>query len=122
MSTRIVPVFHRYLQFLPATDLPGVEEKRQEFLDTLLTFSEAMRELKEGGFFFGGSSPIMVDLIAVPWLQRFWVLDECKGPFFVPQTTKWKRWNAWVKSLSDLKSYNETESDREPTRKLYKRE
>ncbi|KAI5841445.1 glutathione S-transferase [Morchella snyderi] len=114
VSTRIVPVFYRYLQFLPATDLPGLEGKRQEFLDTLLTFSEAMRELKEGGFFSGGSSPIMVDLIAAPWLQSFWVLDEYKGPFF-------KRWNAWIKSLSDLKSYNETESDREPTRKLYKR-
>lgn len=83
VSTRMVPAFHRYLQFLPATDLPGLEEKRQEFLDTLLTFSKAMREPKEGGFFFGGSNPMRVDLIAAPWLQRFWVLDEYKGPFFL---------------------------------------
>lgn len=121
VSTRMVPAFHRYLQFLPATDLPGLEEKRKEYLDTLLTFSKAMREPKEGGFFFGGSNPMMVDLIVAHWLQRFWVLDEYKGPFFVPQTTEWKRWNAWAKSLSDLKSYNETGSDKEPTRKLYKR-
>lgn len=70
MSTRIVPAYHRYLQFLPITDKAGLDGKRQEFLDQLLMFSKAMREPKEGGFFLGGAGPSMTDLIAAPWLQR----------------------------------------------------
>lgn len=121
VSSRIIPAYHRYLQFQPATDEAGLDEKRQEFLGHLLTFSKAMKEPKEGGFFFGGAEPSMIDLIAAPWLQRLWVLDEFKGPFVIPQTEEWKRWNAWAKALTSLESYNETESEKQHLRKLYKR-
>lgn len=121
VSTRIIPAYHRYLQFQPATDEAGLAEKKQEFLVQLLTFSKAMKEPKEGGFFFGGPGPSMVDLIAAPWLQRLWVLDEYKGPFTVPRAEEWGRWNAWAKALNELKSYKETESEKEHLRKIYKR-
>lgn len=121
VSSRIVPAYHRYLQFQPATDEVALDEKRQEFLVQLLAFSKAMREPQEGGFFFGGVRPTMVDLMAAPWLQRLWILNEYKAPFVIPQTEEWQRWNTWAKALEELKSYKETENDRKHLRLISKR-
>ncbi|RPB02647.1 thioredoxin-like protein [Choiromyces venosus 120613-1] len=125
VSSRIIPALHRYLQFLPVTDVEGLEEKRREFLDTLKEFTKAMRPAKEGGFFLGGGEVGLVDVIAAPWIQRLWVLDEYKGPFSIPEEDGeggvWERWRAWVKSLEGVEPLWETESEREPTRGLYKK-
>jgi glutathione S-transferase len=127
VGSRIVPAYHRYLQYTKdAAEKDGVSfeeelaKKREELLGTLKTWMGSMKD-GESGFYMGGKEPTLVDTAMAPWLQRLWVLDHYKGPFSIPETDEWKRWHSWKKAVEGIPSYSETESDREHFYQIYKR-
>jgi glutathione S-transferase len=63
-TSRIIPAFHRFLQFQPLSDQEGLAEKRREFLDYLMEFTS---EMHETGPYFLGAEPSMVDFIVSPF-------------------------------------------------------
>lgn len=65
VTSRIIPAFHRFLQFQPISDKEGLEEKRQEFLSKLKEF---VNEMHLQGPFFLGSQPSLVDFVIAPWI------------------------------------------------------
>lgn len=75
-TSRIIPSFHRFLQFQPLSDEEGLEKVRGEFLGHLKEFTEAMDE--EGPFFLG-SEPSMVDFVVAPWAVCF-----LTSPSYIP--------------------------------------
>ena len=64
VSTRVIPAFHRFLQFQPGQQgEKTIEDVRKDFLDTLRQFAEAMES--EGPFFIG-QEPTLIDFIMAP--------------------------------------------------------
>jgi len=64
-TSRIIPAFHRFLQFQPMSDEEGLDEVRKEFLGKLKEFT---READEEGPFFLGKEPSLIDLVIAPWI------------------------------------------------------
>jgi len=107
VTSRVVPAFHRFLQFQPE---PGQNEQaaveqldrlRGEYQDTLLTFAREMVRSSDKGPFFSGPNLGLVDIVLVPWAVRTWVLDEFKGGLTIPEpgsteegedAEAWARW------------------------------
>lgn len=65
MTSRIIPAFHRFLQFQPMSDEEGLEEVRGEFLGKLKEF---MGEMDSTGPFFFGKEPSLIDFVVAPWI------------------------------------------------------
>ena len=63
-TSRIIPAFHRFLQFQPLSDEKGLEEVRSEFLGHLKEFTKEMD--KEGPFFLGKEFSL-IDIVVAPW-------------------------------------------------------
>ena len=126
VSTRVIPAFHRFLQFQPVQQgQKTIQDVRGEFLDTLRQFAEAMFE--EGPFFFG-EEPTLVDFVMAPWAVRLWVFDHYKGGLGMPkegegeETEKvWTRWRQGLSALEGRKSIVETTSEKEHYLKIYQR-
>ena len=71
-TSRIIPSFHRFLQFQPGTNQQeGLDDKRKEFLNHLMEFTS---EMHETGPFFLGSEPSLIDFIVAPWAVSFSML------------------------------------------------
>ncbi len=66
-TSRIIPAFHRFLQFQPMSDEEGLEEARKEFLGKWMVFA---KEMDESGPFFLGREPSLVDFVVAPWAVR----------------------------------------------------
>lgn len=64
-TSRIIPAFHRFLQFQPMTDEEGLEEARSEFLAKLKEFA---KEMDREGPFFLGEEPSLIDFVVAPWM------------------------------------------------------
>jgi glutathione S-transferase len=64
VTSRIIPSFHRFLQYQPPGDLEGLDQKRQEFLAHL---REWTAEMDEEGPYFSGKEPRLVDFQMAPW-------------------------------------------------------
>lgn len=123
VTTRIIPAFHRFLQWQPSESAPTIDGKREEFLNTLREFTGAMAE---EGPWFGGKEIGMVDLVLAPWAVRLWVLDHFKeGGVGVPEEggerdgKVWKRWREWRGAVEARKSVRETGSEREMYLPIY---
>lgn len=125
VTSRILPAFHRLLQFQPMTDESGLAEARTELAKHLAEFT---KEMDPTGPFFLGKEPALVDFVLAPWAVRMWVFDHFKGGSGVPEEGKggqeeevWKRWKAWVKAIEERPSIRDTTSDREHYMPIYQR-
>lgn len=67
-TSRIIPAFHRLLQFQPMEDKEGLKEVRNEFLGKLREFAAEMDE--KGPFFLEGGEPSLIDFVVAPWIVR----------------------------------------------------
>ncbi|KAK7726336.1 hypothetical protein SLS57_003422 [Botryosphaeria dothidea] len=125
VTSRIIPAYHRFLQFQTEDGgADGFEKVKQEYLNSL---REWIKEADPEGPFFGGREPGMVDLSFAPWVIRNWVFDEFKGGSGIPKEGEagdddiWKRWRKFAEAIEDRKSIKETTSDAEHYKPLYKR-
>lgn len=76
-TSRIIPAFHRFLQFQPMDDKEGLAEVRKDFLDKLKEFT---KEMSKDGPFFLGKEPTLVDFVVAPWMvMSFFLSLSCKS-------------------------------------------
>ncbi|KXJ91033.1 glutathione transferase omega-1 [Microdochium bolleyi] len=127
VTSRVIPAFHRYLQYQPGpeqVDKAAAEKEldrlRREYREALLT----------KGPFFSGADLGLVDIVLAPWAVRTWVLDEFKGGQTVPEAGSkeegedkeaWARWRTWFDAVSNRDSVKNTTSDKEHYMPIYKR-
>ncbi|KAI5361317.1 Putative glutathione S-transferase, Thioredoxin-like superfamily, glutathione Transferase family [Septoria linicola] len=121
-TSRIIPAFHRFLQFQPMSDKTGLEEVRGEFLEKV---KELAKELDPEGPFFLGEEPSLIDFVIAPWIVRLWVFDEFKGGLRIPEDGRdgavWKRLRVWLRALEERPSIRDTTSEREHYLPIYQR-
>lgn len=67
VTSRIIPAFHRFLQFQEGSHEGTLDEKKQDFLHTL---REWTGEMHPEGPYFGGVEPALVDFQLAPWAVR----------------------------------------------------
>ncbi|KAI9878783.1 MAG: hypothetical protein M1830_010524 [Pleopsidium flavum] len=115
VTSRIIPSFHRFLQFQPEQFSTTVDKVRSDFLENILQFTMEME--KEGPFFLG-KDPSLIDFVMAPWAVRLWVFDHYKGGAGVPPPDEggadedaWARWRTWLAAVRERKSIKETTSD-----------
>lgn len=85
VTSRIIPAFHRFLQFQPMSDEEGLGEVRGDFLGKV---KELVGEMDGKGPFFFGGEPALVDFVIAPWVVSLlfcWLvvcvmLIDCLGP------------------------------------------
>ena len=132
VTSRIIPSFHRFLQYQPAEgvkgteDDPGLEQVRQEFLGHLKAWT---KEMHPDGPFFLGAEIGLPDLVLAPWAVRLWVFDEFKrGGVGIPtrgaggaDEAIWSRWRNWIAAIEARDSVKATTSQREYYLPIYKR-
>ncbi|KAK4930141.1 hypothetical protein LTR28_011675, partial [Elasticomyces elasticus] len=125
VTSRIIPGFHRFLQFQPMSDREGLREARSDFLAHLTEFA---KEMDREGPFFLGKEPSLVDFVVAPWAVRLWVFDHYKEGLGVPgegqggdDEAVWARWRRWLKAIEERPSVRATTSDREHFLPIYQR-
>ena len=124
VGTRVIPAFHRFLQFQPAQSSSTLDHVRSEFLETLRQFAQA---IDQSGPFFLGSDPSLVDFVLAPWAVRLWIFDHWKGGLGIPEQESsgydkaWFKWRRWLAAIQARKSIEETTSDREHYIPIYQR-
>lgn len=131
VTSRIIPSFHRFLQYQPAegedaASDAGLEQARQEFLGHLKAWA---KEMHPEGPFFLGSEVSLPDIVLAPWAVRLWAFDEFKsGGLGIPTDGRggldeavWSRWRRWLSAIEKRKSIQETTSEKEYYLPIYKR-
>jgi glutathione S-transferase len=123
VTTRIIPSFHRFLQFQPGE--PAIDGVRSDFLENLEQFAEAVDET---GPFFLGKAPSLVDFALVPWAVRLWVFDHYKGGIGIPEQGQggaeeksWSKWRKWLATIGSRRSIKQTTSEKEHYPPIYQR-
>ncbi|KAI3322670.1 putative glutathione S-transferase [Xylariaceae sp. AK1471] len=131
VTSRVIPAYHRLLQFQP-TSYEGdgaarLDELRAEFRKCLLEVAGEMTDASQGPF-FAGEEIGLVDIQLLPWAVRLWVFDEFKGGLEIPEKgkggedeEKWERWRVWFAAVNERESVKKTTSDREHYLPIYKR-
>ncbi|KAL9618480.1 MAG: hypothetical protein Q9160_006799 [Pyrenula sp. 1 TL-2023] len=124
VTSRIIPAFHRFLQFQGE----DMRKAREEFLGHLKTW---IKEADPDGPFFYGKYFTLADIALAPWALRLWVFDHYKsgeGGLGMPQPGEggpdektWVRWRSWVKAMEQRKSITETMSDKQYYLSIYQR-
>lgn len=71
-TSRIIPAFHRFLQFQPTSDKEGLAKTRAEFLSK---WKELVGEMDKQGPFFFGPEPSLIDFVIAPWAVR--IIGSC---------------------------------------------
>ncbi|KAI0425993.1 putative glutathione S-transferase [Xylaria sp. FL1042] len=131
VTSRVIPAYHRLLQFQPASyegdGAARLDELRVELRKCLLEFVAAMADAARGPF-FGGADFGLVDIALLPFATRLWVFDEFKGGLNIPEKgkggeddEKWERWRVWHDAVQQRESFKNTLSDREHYVPIYKR-
>lgn len=130
VTSRIIPSYHRFLQYQPAESTApeedtGLEQTRQEFLNHLKAWT---KEMHPEGPFFLGSEMSLPDLVLAPWAVRLWVFDKFKHGLGMPGEGSggsdeeiWARWRKWLAAVQSRKSVKETTSETEHYLPIYKR-
>jgi glutathione S-transferase len=67
ITSRVIPSWHRFLQFQPLSDAEGLKKAQQEFLGFIKQF---FKEMDHDGPYFWGKDATMVDFIIAPWIVR----------------------------------------------------
>ncbi|KAK8035841.1 hypothetical protein PG991_001914 [Apiospora marii] len=135
VTSRVIPAWHRLLQFQPSSVTGGKEEGqkrleglRDEYRGFLLEFARAMDP--EGPYFFAGDDLGMVDIALAPWVLRHWVFEHFKGITAVPEPGQagndndeaaWERLRKWQTAMQSRDSVRRTESEREHYLPIYQR-
>ncbi|KAK3698043.1 hypothetical protein LTR37_017159 [Vermiconidia calcicola] len=124
-TSRIIPAFHRFLQFQPMSDREGLAEARKEFLGHLKEFA---KEMDGEGPFFLGQEPSLIDFVVAPWAMRMWVFDHFKEGLGTPEEGKggddeaiWARFRKWLKAVEERPSIRDTMSEIQHYMPIYKR-
>jgi glutathione S-transferase len=120
VTSRIIPSFHRFLQYQPksASD-SGLEKVRADFHHQLAQFTQ---EMDPDGPFFLGSEVSLIDLVIAPWAVRTWVFDHFKGGLNLPEGEKWvQRWNIWLSAVEKRESVVSTTSEKDKYLPIYQR-
>ena len=75
-TSRLIPAFHRFLQWQPLSDGEGLGRAREEFVGRLREFAE---EIDGEGPFFLGKEPTLVDFVVAPWIVSIppWLMSTC---------------------------------------------
>ena len=120
VTSRIIPSFHRFLQYQPKSPSDsGLSKVREDFLNKLKQFTE---EMEPTGPFFLGKELSLIDLIIVPWAVRLWVFDHFKGGLGMPEGEQWvARWGKWLSAVEKRESVVSTTSEREHYLPIYQR-
>lgn len=131
MTSRIIPAFHRFLQYQPQSEdedaAGGIGKVRQDFLGCL---KEWTKEMHSDGPFFLGREMGLPDLVLAPWAIRLWMFDEFKpGGLGIPgegqgssaEQAVWARWRKWLKAVEERRSVTETMSEPEHYLPIYQR-
>ncbi|KAF7715154.1 Uncharacterized protein PECH_007465 [Penicillium ucsense] len=134
VTSRIIPAFHRFLQYQPAEGNDdsgagkhaGLHQMRKEFLNHLKAWTTQMHS--EGPFFLG-SEISLPDLVLAPWAVRLWVFDEFKsGGTGLPEEGQggedekvWARWRKWLSAVESRESIQNTISETKHYMPIYKR-
>jgi len=132
VTSRIIPAYHRLLQFQPASyggpegGEKRLDELRKELRGHLLEYTA---EMADEGPFFAGRELGLVDIMLIPWALRLWVFDEFKGGLKIPskgegkdeEEKKWERWRVWLDAVQERDSVKNTMSEREYYLPIYKR-
>ncbi|GFF42872.1 ketosamine-3-kinase [Aspergillus udagawae] len=130
VTTRVIPAFHRFLQYQPQSrdeDVATETDKvRQEFLNRL---KEWTKEMHPEGPFFLGEQISMPDLVLGPWAVRLWVFDEFKTDGLgIPAEGQgaadeavWQRWRTWLRAVEGRQSIRETTSEKDHYLPIYQR-
>ncbi|KAI1456033.1 putative glutathione-S-transferase theta, GST [Annulohypoxylon moriforme] len=128
VTSRVIPAFHRLLQFQPSAHPDGarkLNDLRRELRNHLLEFA---READARGPLFFGPDINLVDIALMPWADRLWVFEEFKGGLGVPELGKggedeegWGRWRKWVGAATGRESVKRTTSQREYLLPIYRR-
>lgn len=134
VTSRVIPAWHRLLQFQPSSVEGGKEEgqkrlerRRDEYRGFLLEFARAADP--EGPYFFAGDGVGMVDVALAPWVLRHWVFAHFKGVVAVPEPGRgepadeaaWERLRKWRAAVESRDSVRRTESEREHYVPIYQR-
>ncbi|UJO24036.1 Glutathione S-transferase omega-1 [Fulvia fulva] len=124
-TSRIIPAFHRFLQFQPMSDSEGLSVVREEFLSK---WKELTNEMDPTGPFFFGAEPSLIDFVIAPWVVRLWIFDHFKGGSGIPEEGQggenedvWGRLRKWMKALEERPSIRDTTSEREFYLPIYQR-
>ncbi|KAI1210221.1 putative glutathione-S-transferase theta, GST [Annulohypoxylon truncatum] len=130
VTSRVIPAFHRLLQFQTSSahadgGAARLDALRREFRNHLLEFS---READPEGPLFFGPDLSLADIALIPWADRLWVFEEFKGGLGVPDPGKggedeeaWGRWRRWVGAATGRESVRRTTSEREYLVPIYRR-
>jgi len=121
VTSRIIPAFHRFLQYQPKSapsEDEGLAEVREDFVDQLKQFTE---EMDPEGPFFLGKELSLIDIIIAPWGVRLWVFDHFKGGLKMPAGEVGERWEKWLKAVQERESVISTTSEKEHYLPIYER-
>jgi glutathione S-transferase len=122
VTSRIIPSFHRFLQYQPKTTSPsddeGLAKAREDRLDKLKQFTE---EMDLEGPFFLGKELSLIDLIIAPWAVRLWLFDHFKGGLGMPAGEVGVRWGKWLDAVQSRESVVNTTSEKEHYLPIYER-
>ncbi|KAE9372201.1 glutathione S-transferase [Stipitochalara longipes BDJ] len=120
VTSRIIPSFHRFLQYQPKSSSdPGLEKVRSDFHNQLAQFTH---EMDVTGPYFLGSDVSLIDLVIAPWAVRTWVFDYFKDGLKLPDGEKWvERWNRWLGAVEKRESVVSTTSEKEKYLPIYRR-
>ncbi|KAL4898316.1 thioredoxin-like protein [Aspergillus ambiguus] len=131
VTSRIIPAFHRFLQYQPANGENAEEGIAGHRADLLAKLAEWTREMHPDGPFFLGQDISLPDLVLAPWAVRLWVLDHFKpGGLGIPAEGQaatpadeevWKRWRTWLWAVEARRSVRETTSETEFYLPIYRR-
>jgi len=124
-TSRIIPAWHRFLQFQPLSDESGLKAVRDEFLGKLKEFAA---EMHPEGPFFWGKEPSLIDFVVAPWVVRLWVFEHFKGGVGIPTEGEggeseavWARLRKWKAAVEERPSVRDTTSERERYLPIYQR-
>jgi glutathione S-transferase len=121
ISGKVIPGFYKLLQHTPDKAYT-VEDARREFLGHVRTLTEQMDPT---GPWFLGPDISLVDISLAPWACRLFIIDHYKpGGVGLPEEGEdelWRRWQKWLKAITERKSVLDTSSDAERYLLAYKR-
>lgn len=119
VTSRIIPSFHRYLQYQSkGPGDQGLAKARDDFLHQLEQFTQ---EMNPTGPFFLGKEISLIDIIIAPWAVRLWVFDHFKGGLETPKEPVWARWGEWLSAVEKRESVIQTTSERGHYLPIYQR-